>query len=150
MEFPSVPSPQERLKEISDAIQNTVVENLNSRDSPTQKNNLALPLTAGDDKTTRYFKQVTNSAGTVLTFHACVPHLCSVLISRTYVLNLCSEFMFWIYVLYSCSVRTRCACICVITTKLLIALLLLLVKSLLFDFLRLSCLMIQFQIIRIF
>ena len=93
VEFPSVPSPQERLKEISDAIQNTVVENLNSRDSPTQKNNLALPLTAGDDKTTRYFKQVTNSAGT-----------------RTYVPYLCSEFMFctyflYLYVLYALGVR---------------------------------------------
>ena len=61
VEFPSVPSPRERLKEIACAMQATVVENLNSKESG--KNSLTLPLTAGDDKTTRYFKTVLNSAG---------------------------------------------------------------------------------------
>lgn len=59
VEFPSVPSPQERLKEISIAMQSTVVES--SKDSLLQKT--SLPLSGGEDKTTRYFKTVTNSAG---------------------------------------------------------------------------------------
>ena len=60
VEFPSVPGPQERLKEIAVAMQSTVVED--TKDLKQQKN--VLSLSSGDDKTARYFKTVTNSAGT--------------------------------------------------------------------------------------
>ena len=59
VEFPSVPSPQERLKDIATAIQSTTVES--SKDSLLQKG--SLPLSGADDKSTRYFKTVATSTG---------------------------------------------------------------------------------------